>query len=97
MNKFTVMCVNVRQNANAWGWLDANAFLGNFEFFFWEFRIFFWGISKSLFGEFRNLFGNLANCVSICEICDGIASEIPLIAKGQSGKNMDQKRDQIGL
>ena len=48
MDEFTVMCVNVRQNANAWDWQDANAFLGKFRNIYFEI----------LFGEFRNGFGN---------------------------------------
>ena len=57
MNEFAVMCVNVRQNANAWDWQDANAFLGKFRNILWEFRNTVWGISK-WFWEFRNVLGN---------------------------------------
>ena len=54
MDEFTVMCVNVRQNANAWDWQDANAFFG--------------GISKYLLGNFevlwgiQNAFWGILNC-----------------------------------
>ena len=52
MDEFTVMCVNVRQNANAWDWQDANAF-------FWgEFRNILWGISNYCLGNFEISLGN---------------------------------------